>query len=103
MNFSQPVPEAAPQIALPWIVRLRYGMALGQIATALFVRYALGVDIPMGALAIAPALVGASNMLLAARVASPGLPRRIATSTLVAWAFMLDTACLTYLLMLSGG
>jgi two-component system, sensor histidine kinase RegB len=103
VNTSQPVPEAAPQIALPWIVRLRYGMALGQVATALFVRYALGVDIPLGALAIAPALVGASNLLLAARIAHPDVPRKIPTSTLVAWAFVLDTVCLTFLLMLSGG
>src|SRR5579863_9758222 len=103
VSASQPVPEAAPQIALPWIVRLRYGMALGQVATALFVRYALGVDIPLGALAIAPALVGASNLLLAARIAHPDVSRKIATSTLVAWAFVLDTVCLTFLLMLSGG
>ena len=61
MTASQPIPETAPQIALPWIVRLRYGMALGQIATALFVRYALGVDIPLAAFAIAPILVAASN------------------------------------------
>ena len=103
MNISQPVPEAAPQIALPWIVRLRYGMALGQVATALFVRYALGVDIPLGALAIAPSLVGASNLLLAARIAHPDISRKIATSTLVALAFVLDTVSLTFLLMLSGG
>lgn len=103
MSATQPVPEAAPQIALPWIVRLRYGMALGQVATALFVRYALGVDIPLAALAIAPALVGASNLLLAARIARPDVSRRIPTSTLVAWAFVLDTICLTFLLMLSGG
>ena len=93
MTASQPVPETAPQIALPWIVRLRYGMALGQIATALFVRYALGVDIPLAAFAIAPALVAASNLLLAKRAAA----------TLVAWAFVLDTLCLTFMLMLSGG
>lgn len=103
MNAGQPVPEAAPQIALPWIVRLRYGMALGQIATAVFARYALNVDVPLGAIALAPVLVGASNLLLAARVAQPDLPRRIPTSTLVAWAFVLDTICLTFLLMLSGG
>ncbi|HWF10123.1 MAG TPA: ATP-binding protein [Bryobacteraceae bacterium] len=103
MSPAPPVPEAAPQIALPWIVRLRYGMALGQIATALFVRYALGIDLPIGAFAIAPALVAASNLLLAARSARPGQSRRIATSTLVAWAFVLDTLCLTFLLMLSGG
>ncbi len=103
MRASQPIPEAAPQIALPWIVRLRYGMAIGQIVTAVFVRYVLGVDIPMGALAIAPALVGASNLLLAARVQRPDVSRWIATSTLVALAFVLDTLCLTFLLMLSGG
>jgi two-component system sensor histidine kinase RegB len=103
VSASQPIPEAAPQIALPWIVRLRYGMAIGQIVTAVFVRYVLGVDIPMGALAIAPALVGASNLLLAARVQRPDVSRWIATSTLVALAFVLDTLCLTFLLMLSGG
>src|SRR5580692_4828582 len=109
VSASQPVPQAdlshvaAPQIALPWIVRLRYGMAIGQIAAALFVRYLLGVDIPLGALAIAPALVGASNLLLAARVRHPGVSRWIATSPLVAWAFVLDTLCLTLLLMLAGG
>jgi two-component system, sensor histidine kinase RegB len=94
---------AAPQIALPWVVRLRYGMAVGQIAAALFVRYLLGVDIPLAAIAIAPALVGASNLLLAARVRHPDVSRWIATSPLVAWAFVLDTFCLTFLLMLSGG
>jgi two-component system sensor histidine kinase RegB len=93
VTASQPIPETAPQIALPWIVRLRYGMALGQIATVLFVRYALGVDIPLAAFAIAPILVAASNLLLAARAAA----------SLVAWAFVLDTLCLTFMLMLSGG
>lgn len=103
MSSSQPVPEAAPQIALPWIVRLRYGMAIGQIVTALFVRYVLSVDIPLAAIAVAPVLIGASNLLLAARVRHPDVSRRIATSALVAWAFVLDTVCLTFLLMLSGG
>jgi two-component system sensor histidine kinase RegB len=96
VTANQPAPEAAPQIALPWIVRLRYAMALGQIATALIVRYALHVDLPLGLFIIAPALVAASNLLLTARIAVP-------TATLVAWAFVLDTFCLTYLLMLSGG
>ncbi|HEX4133409.1 MAG TPA: ATP-binding protein [Bryobacteraceae bacterium] len=96
-------PEAAPQIALPWIVRLRYGMAIGQIATALFVRFALGVDIPLGAIAVAPILISASNLWLAARVRRSEVPRRISSSRLVAWAFVLDTLCLTYLLMLAGG
>lgn len=103
MDVSRPVPEAAPQIALPWIVRLRYGMVLGQIATAVFARYVLDVDVPLGAIMVAPALVGVSNLLLAARIAEPDVSRRVATSALVAWAFVLDAVCLTYLLMLSGG
>ena len=103
MSDNQPRPEAAPQIALPWIVRLRYGMAAGQLATALFVRYVLGVDIPLLAIALAPALVAASNLWLAARVRVPEISRWIETSTLVAWAFVLDTLCLTFLLMMSGG
>ena len=89
MTPAQPFPEAAPQIALPWIVRLRYGMAAGQIVTALFVRYVLHVDIPLAAIAVAPILVAVSNLVL--------------TSSLVAWAFVLDTLCLTFLLMLTGG
>ena len=103
VSTNQPVPEAAPQIALPWIVWMRYGMALGQIVTVLFVRYALNIDIPLAAIAIGPVLVAASNLLLARRLAQPGIPRKIATSTLVAWAFVLDTLCLTAQLMLSGG
>src|SRR5580704_14369027 len=78
-------------------------MAVAQIAAALFVRYLLGVDIPLAAIAIAPALVGASNLLLAARVRRPDVSHSIPTSPLVAWAFVLDTLCLTFLLMLSGG
>jgi two-component system sensor histidine kinase RegB len=88
------VPDAAPQLALPWIVRLRYGMAFGQLATIVFVRYALGIDVPVALVSIGPALVGLSNLLLA---------RAVGTSTLVAGAFVLDTVCLTYVLMLSGG
>lgn len=87
-----------PQIALPWIVWLRYGMAFGQLATTLFVRFALGVEVPMVALAVGPVVVGASNYLLATRISTAD-----DASTFVAWAFVLDTFCLTYMLMLSGG
>jgi two-component system sensor histidine kinase RegB len=100
---TQPVPEAAPQIALPWIVRLRYGMAAGQIATAMVVRYMLGVDIPVLLIGIAPALVAVSNLLLDARTRRPAVSRKIATATLVAWAFVFDTLSLTFVLMLAGG
>ena len=103
MVTRSPVPEAAPQIALPWIIRLRYGMMLGQIMTAIVVHFLLKIDLPLFRIALGPALVGCSNLLLAARVSDPDSPRRIATSTLVASAFVLDTLCLTGVLMLTGG
>jgi len=99
---NQSIPSAAPQIALPWIVRLRYAMAFGQMGTILFVRYVLCIDLPLAALAAGPALVGLSNMVLASRGSGQAVTG-IATSTLVAWAFALDTVCLTWVLMLSGG
>jgi two-component system sensor histidine kinase RegB len=97
------LPNAAPQIALPWIVRLRYGMVSGQIATVFFVRYFLGVDLPLAQLSVGPALVAISNALLASRASGTVPNGGTPTSTLVAWAFALDTVCLTWVLSLSGG
>jgi two-component system sensor histidine kinase RegB len=96
-------PEFAPRIALPWIVRLRYAMVVGQIVTALVVHYFLKIDLPIGWIAPVPLLVFASNLWLARWVARPDLPSRFRISTVVSWIFVLDTICLTVLLMLSGG
>ncbi len=103
LTLNQKMPDCAPQIALPWIVRLRYAMVFGQIGTILFVRFVLGIDLPVAALVAGPALVGISNMMLASRVSCGAATAVIGTSTLVAWAFVLDTICLTWVLMLSGG
>jgi two-component system sensor histidine kinase RegB len=84
-------PNAAPEIALPWIVRLRYGMACGQLAIAIFANRFPGIDIPLGWFAAGPALVAASNVWLARRAHAVGK------------IFVLDIAILTYLLLLSGG
>jgi hypothetical protein len=74
MVSRSPVPEAAPQIALPWIIRLRYGMMLEQILTAIVVHFLLKIDLPLFWIALGPALVGCSNLLLAARVSDPDSP-----------------------------
>jgi two-component system sensor histidine kinase RegB len=78
-------------------------MVFGQLATTLFVRYVLNIDLPVGWIMLGPALVGASNLWLAARLSRPEVQGSIATSTIVAWIFVLDIVCLTGLLMLSGG
>lgn len=100
---AQPAPDKATQIALPWIVRLRYGMAIGQIGTTLFVHYVLGVPIPVWTIALGPTVVALSNLLLSAWTDRPEITRRTPTATVVAWSFVLDTLCLTFVLILAGG
>jgi two-component system sensor histidine kinase RegB len=103
MNASTRLPEYAPELALPWIVRLRYAMVLGQITTALVVHYVFKIILPMGWIAPAPVLTFASNLWLSRRIRRTGSPVRLSTSNLVAWIFVFDIVCLTGLLMLSGG
>jgi two-component system sensor histidine kinase RegB len=95
--------DTAPQLALPWIVRLRYGMALGQVAAAAIARYLLKIDLPLPWMACGPLLLVATNVLLMKRVSAPARRTGISTSTLVGWVFALDIMCLTGLLMLGGG
>ena len=96
-------PEAAARIALPWVVRLRYAMAAGQMATAVLVDRALDIALPLGWIALPPGVMALTNLFLARWAARPERLERVATSTLVVWVFVLDTACLTAVLMLSGG
>lgn len=95
--------EFAPQIALPWIVRLRYGMVVAQIITALVVEYLLKIRLPIHWILLVPLLVFASNLWLAKKLSRQDLPWRVQTSTIVAWIFVFDIFCLTALLMLTGG
>jgi len=95
------LPEAAPRIALPWIVRLRYGLAFGQAATVLAVDQFLGIDLPLPRILILPALTLASNLWLS-RWGADAADSGDASRTL-AGIFILDTLCLTGILMLSGG
>ena len=89
----------APNVALPWVLRLRYGMVVAEAAIVLGVRYGFRIDFPiLWTLApLAPML--ASNVVLQrAREMSSRFPQE----TLGA-AFALDTLCLTAMLGLTGG
>jgi two-component system sensor histidine kinase RegB len=90
-----------PLIALPWIVRLRYLMAIGQWLSCLAASRLLGIGLPLGWLAIPPAFMALSNIWLARRGASDR--RAVGGSTLIVGVFVLDTFCLTATLLLSGG
>jgi two-component system, sensor histidine kinase RegB len=92
-------PDPAPNLALPWVVRLRYGMVAGEVAVILGLFYGLRVNFPLP-WALAPlAIVLGSNILLGRLRA---LPVRFTQETLGA-AFCLDTLCLTAILGLTGG
>lgn len=95
--------KAAPRLALPWIIRLRHAMAAGQMATAILADQFLGIDLPLGWIAVPPLLVALSNLWLAKGAAPADRPDRLTESTLIGWVFVLDTLCLTAVLMLSGG
>jgi two-component system, sensor histidine kinase RegB len=95
--------KAAPGIALPWIIRLRYAIAAGQMLTAILVDRLLKIELPLGWMAVPPALVALSNIWLAKRSASFSRPDRLGESTLIGCVFGLDVLCLTAVLMLGGG
>ena len=91
--------DLAPNLALPWVVRLRYGVVAGETAIILGMAYAFHLDIPLPWILAPLAVVLASNIALARlRV----LPHRFPQATLGA-VFCLDTLCLTLMLGLTGG
>ena len=89
--------ELAPSLALPWIVKLRYGVLAGQIVLILLTHFVFGVSLPIQWLAIPLALTAASN-LLAYRCA-----RRFGDRPALGYLLAFDTICLTALLALTGG
>jgi two-component system, sensor histidine kinase RegB len=91
--------DLAPNLALPWVLRLRYGMVAGEAAIIVGMSYGFHLDIPL-LWTLAPlAIVLVSNILLG-RLRVP--PSRFPQETLAA-IFCLDTLCLTAILGLAGG
>lgn len=91
--------DAAPDLALPWVIRLRYGIAFGEAVIVLWMAYGLQLDLPIFWTLTPVGVVLITNLLLArARRALDRFPQE----TLGA-VFILDTFCLTALLGLTGG
>ena len=93
----RPAGELAPSLALPWIVRLRYGVLIGQTTLILAARYVFEIELPIGWLALPLAVMAASNLLFHRASAALGIRRALGSF------LALDTVCLTALLALSGG
>jgi two-component system, sensor histidine kinase RegB len=89
--------ELAPTLALPWIVKLRYGVLAGLAALILLTHFVFEIPLRMEWLWIPLALTAASN-LLARRCA-----RRFGDRPTLGYLLAFDTVCLTALLALTGG
>jgi two-component system sensor histidine kinase RegB len=93
----RPAGELAPSLALPWIVRLRYGVLAGQAFLILLAHFVFDVRLPLAWLALPLAVTGASNPLLYR------LAERLGARPALGYSLALDTLCLTALLALTGG
>lgn len=93
------VGDPAASLALPWVVRLRYGMAAGEIAVVLGLYYGLGLVFPLQ-WALTPLAVALASNVLLSRLRS--LPAGFTQDTLGA-VFCIDTICLTAMLAFTGG
>jgi two-component system, sensor histidine kinase RegB len=87
----------APNVALPWVVRLRYGMVASEAAIILGMWYGFGLALPW---TLAPLTVILTSNIALGRMRI--LPDRFPQETLGA-VFCLDTLCLTAVLGLTGG
>ena len=91
--------DLAPNLALPWVSRLRYGMVAGEAILILGMAYGFRLNLPVLGTLAPLVVVLASNILLGRLRA---LPARFPRQTLGA-IFCLDTLCLTVMLGLTGG
>jgi two-component system, sensor histidine kinase RegB len=88
-----------------WLLRLRWGAALGQLALVLAVHLGLGLRLPLVPLLVVIALELLSNAALSRWLAStPGrLSSAAGAESAIAWVMGADILLLTALLALSGG
>lgn len=95
-NFEN---DSAPNLALPWVVRLRYAMVFGGAATLGGVVYFLGFYRAF-LWTIAPLVCVLATNVWLHRVGSKSAR---APQTILGFIFLVDTLCLTAVLGLTGG
>jgi two-component system sensor histidine kinase RegB len=84
---------------LSWLVRLRWGAVIGQIATIAFVEMVMGIRLPLPPLGVLVGVEIATNVALAVRARSPA----DTSDRLLAATMALDIVILTGLLFFTGG
>jgi len=91
--------EVVHRLALPWILRLRYGIVGGEIAILLAVSIGLQIAVPTVVISVVIVLQLGTNYVF-------GRWReklRVNTEHVVGSLFVLDTLCLTLILAVTGG
>lgn len=103
--MTEPAGAAGPpavgdraEISLEWLVRLRWGAVLGQLATIGIARALLGTEVPLARMLVIVAALAASNAALAALRGRTARP-----AALCGIALTLDTLLLSALLHATGG
>lgn len=91
-------PSPRAEVGLPWLTRLRWGAAVGQVVTILAARFVLRLQVPVAPLMSLVAVAAVSNL-----VAAGWLRRTGADEVLTGGLLVLDTAILTLMLQLTGG
>lgn len=91
--------DLAPNLALPWVLRLRYGMVIGEAAIILVMAYVFRLDFPV-LWTLSPLVVILASNVVLGRMRD--VSRRFPQHTLGA-VFVLDTLSLTVILGLTGG
>jgi two-component system sensor histidine kinase RegB len=94
-----PAAGSAHRINFSWLIRLRWGALVGQVATILVVERILGIDVPLGPLAVVVAIEALINVAATLWLRS-GRPVAEATMALT---MALDIGILTALLFFTGG
>ena len=96
----RPLPDLETQrINLAWLVRLRWGEVVGQLATVLLVSWGLRFELPLGKLFVLLAVEAASNAACTLWARRKGVVRDWALGLVLA----VDVLLLTALLYLTGG
>ena len=91
--------DPALNLALPWVVRLRFGMATGGAAVVALAGIRFGLTRPLASVFVPLAVVFTTNFLLGRLRGSFSRAPEAAVGAL----FVLDALCLTVMLGLTGG
>lgn len=92
-------PDLEPAVTLPWLIRLRWLFAVGQLVVLPLARSAFGLQLTWWLFTLVLAISTASNVVLTRAAASSRWP----PGRLMGWVLIFDTALLTIQLGALGG